>query len=111
MERLRCRLLILSNKKLSMKEISRLTDTNWLRIVRFFNAWNNSKNKEEKLHTLVIKPGRGAKSKLEGVKEIIPQLVKEHSRNLNIVLSILEKEYTIKICKKTLQVFLKAERL
>ena len=27
-ERLRCRLLILSNKKLCMKEISRLTDTN-----------------------------------------------------------------------------------
>ncbi len=110
-ERLRCRLLILSNKKLSMKEISRLTDTNWLRIVRFFNAWNAGKSKQAKLQTLVIKAGTGAKSKLEGVKELIPQLVKEHSHNLNIVLDILEQEYAIKICKKTLQVFLKAERL
>ena len=94
-----------------MKEISRLTDTNWLRIVRFFNTWNAGKSIEEKVQTLIIKAGRGAKSKLEGVKELIPQLVKEHSRNLNTVLDILEQEYAIKICKKTLQVFLKAERL
>ncbi len=66
-ERLRCRLLILSNKKLSMKETSRLTDTNWLRIVRFFNAWDAGKSIEDKVETLVIKAGRGAKSKLEGV--------------------------------------------
>ena len=79
--------------------------------MRFFNAWDAGKSKQAKLQTLVIKPSRGAKSKLEGVKELIPQLVKEHRRNLNTVLSILQQEYAIKVCKKTLQVFLKAERL
>ena len=63
--RLRCNLLKLSNKKLSMKAISRLTDVKWLRIVDFFNAWENAVNLEEKLKTLSIKKGRGAKEKLE----------------------------------------------
>ncbi len=52
---LRCNLLKLSNKKLSMKEISRLTDIKWLRIVAFFNAWENAENIGEKQKTLAVK--------------------------------------------------------
>lgn len=109
--RLRCNLLKLSNKKLSMKAISRLTDVKWLRIVDFFNAWENAVNLEEKLKTLSIKKGRGAKEKLEPVKDIIPDLVNENSRNLKAVLSILAEEHQINVCKVTLQTFLKETKI
>lgn len=105
--RLRCNLLKFSNKKLSMKEISRLTDIKWLRIVEFFNAWEKAQNLEEKKKTLFIKEGRGAKIKLDPVKNILPDLVRENSRNLNAVLSILAEKYQINVCKLTLQNFLK----
>lgn len=109
--RLRCNLLKLSNKKLSMKEISRLTDIKWLRIVDFFNAWENAQNFEEKRNTLSIKSGRGPKIKLDSVKEILPDLVKENNRNLNVVLSILKEKHQINVCKLTLQNFLKGEKI
>lgn len=109
--RLRCNLLKLSNKKRSMKEISRLTDIKWLRIVELFNAWEKAENLEEKKKTLSIKQGRGAKVKLEPVKEILPELVKENSRNLNVVLSILAEKHQINICKVTLQNFLKEAKI
>ena len=109
--RLRCNLLKLSNKKLSMKEISRLSDVKWLRIVQLFNAWENANTLDEKLQTLTIKKGRGAKNKLDSVKEIIPDLVRENSRNLNAVLAILEEKYKIKVCKPTLQTFLKEAKI
>jgi ABC-type branched-subunit amino acid transport system ATPase component len=109
--RLRCKLLLLSSKKLSMKEISRLTDVKWLRIVAFFNAWGKAKNITEKQKTLSIKKGRGAKPKLDCVKEIIPGLVRKNSRNLNAVLSILAEKYQINICKVTLQNFLKEAKI
>jgi len=59
--RLRCNLLKLSSKKLSMKAISRLTDVKWRRIVNFFNAWEKAKSIDEKTEMLSIKSGRGAK--------------------------------------------------
>lgn len=83
----------------------------WLTVVRFFNAWEAAKTIEEKRATLEIKKGRGAKSKLESVASILPNLVKENSRNLNVILDILEKNNNIKICKLTLQNFLKINRL
>ncbi len=109
--RLRCNLLKLSNKKLSMKEISRRTDNKWLRIVAFFNAWENAENIGEKQKILAVKKGRGAKVKLDSVKEVLPELVKENSRNLNVVLSILDEKYQINVCKVTLQNFLKEAKI
>ena len=107
----RCNFLLMSEKKLSMKEISRLTDVSWDTIVRFFNAWEKAVNLEDKKKTLTIKKGRGAKNKLDSVKEIIPDLVRENSRNLNAVLAILEEKYQIKVCKPTLQTFLKEAKI
>lgn len=54
--RMRCKLLKLSVKGFSMKEISRQTDIKWLRIVDFFNAWEGANNIESKITTLSIKP-------------------------------------------------------
>lgn len=104
----RCLCLLLSAKKHSMKEISRITGINWLKIVRLFNEW---KQAEDKYTTLSIAKGRGAKVKLESVKDILPALVDQHSRNLNPILDELKTKYNIRVCKLTLQNFLKENGL
>jgi transposase len=109
--RLRCNLLKLSNNNISMKEVSKLTNIKWLRIVDFFNAWDKAKNIQEKQDCLSIKKGRGAKNKLEKVKHLIPKLVQDNSRNLNKILAILEEKHQVKICKLTLQNFLKDTKI
>ncbi len=103
----RCMFLRLSAQKKSMMEVSRIMQVGRLRVTLFFNAWERAKNLAQKKKTLSIKGGRGAKLKLEPVKNILPDLVKQNSRNLNVVLSILEKEHAIKITKPTLRNFLK----
>lgn len=103
----RCMFLRLSSQKKSMMEISRIMQVGRLRVTLFFNAWEQAENLSEKQKTLSIKTGRGAKLKLDPVKDILPDLVKENSRNLNVVLNILEREYEIKITKPTLRNFLK----
>jgi len=105
--RLRCNLLKLSNKRLSMAEISRLTDIKWRRIVNFFNAWEKAENLVEKRKTLFIKNGRGAKPKLAPVKGIVPGLLLENNGKLSGVLVVLAEKHNINICKKTLRDFLK----
>ncbi|WP_139326127.1 hypothetical protein [Chryseobacterium gambrini] len=103
----RCMFLRLSVQKKSMMEISRIMEVGRLRVTLFFNAWEQAENLSEKQKTLSIKTGRGAKLKLDPVKDILPDLVKENSRNLNVVLNILEREHEIKITKPTLRNFLK----
>ncbi|WBX95590.1 MULTISPECIES: hypothetical protein [Chryseobacterium] len=103
----RCMFLRLSAQKKSMMEISRIMEVGRLRVTLFFNAWEQAENLSEKQKTLSIKTGRGAKLKLDPVKDILPDLVKENSRNLNVVLNILEREHEIKITKPTLRNFLK----
>jgi|UPI00037E16E0 transposase len=62
---------------------------------------------ENKLSTLSIAPGRGAKVKLEPVAELLPALVEKYSRNLKPILDVLEKEHSIQVSKVTLKNFLK----
>lgn len=100
----RCQCLLLSNQGHHMSEISRLLNINWLKIVRLFNSWESA---QDKYKTLSISSGRGAKVKLASVKELLPDLVKKHSRNLNPILEELETKHDIRVCKLTLQNFLK----
>ena len=100
----RCQCLLLSDQGHSMAAISRILNINWLKIVRFFNAWESA---EDKYATLSIASGRGAKVKLESVKDLLPALIQEHSRNLNPILDELETKHNIQVCKLTLQNFLK----
>ena len=109
--RKRCLFVKLSLKNHSMKAISALTDDGWYSIWRFFNAWESAKTLAEKEATLHIKAGRGVKPKLGRVKEIVPDLVREHNRNLNAVVSILSEKHDVKICKTTLQAFLKEAQI
>ena len=109
-ERSRSFQLLLSDRKNSMAEISRITKTDIQAIVRLFNAWESA-SAENKISTLSIAPGRGPKVKLEQVRDKLPEMVEKHSRNLNPVLHWLEIEYNIKVCKQTLRTFLKDARL
>lgn len=109
--RQRCLFIKFSLQRKSMKEISRLLGVQWLTVVRFFNAWEASKTIEEKRTSLGIKKERRSKFKLDKVADILPDLVKENSRNLNVILDILDKKYEMKICKLTVQNFLKINRL
>lgn len=107
----RCLFLKLSVDKKSIMEISRIMKVGRLRVTLFFNAWEAAKTLKDKQETLGIKKGRGAKLKLEKVADILPELVKENSRNLNVVLDILEREHQIKITKQTLINFLKETKI
>lgn len=100
----RCLCLLLSSKGHSMKDISRITGVNWLKIVRLFNNWEQV---DDKYSCLSILPGRGAKVKLDSVKELLPELFDKHARNLTPILEELQSKHHISVCKLTLQNFLK----
>lgn len=102
--RTRCLSLLYSNEQRSIKEVSSLLPLSRRSLERFFNAWESAC---DKYSTLSIGTGRGAKIKLYGVKELLPDLVKEHSRNLNPILDELFQKHNIQVCKLTLQNFLK----
>ena len=107
----RCMFLKFSEDKKSMMEISRIMKVGRLRVTLFFNAWEKAETLKDKQATLSIKKGRGAKLKLKKVAELLPELVKENSRNLNVVLDILEREHQIKMTKQTLINFLKGTKI
>lgn len=109
-ERSRSLQLLLSDKRNSMAEVSRQSNTDIQAIVRLFNAWDAA-SEENKMNTLSVASGRGPKFKLEQVRDKLPEMVEKHSRNLNPIIHWLDIEHNIKICKQTLQTFLKDARL
>lgn len=102
--RTRCLSLLYSDEQRSIKEVSSLVRLSRRSLERFFNAWESA---SQKYSTLSIGRGRGAKIKLAAVKDLLPDLVKEHSRNLNPILDELFEKHNIQVCKLTLQNFLK----
>jgi hypothetical protein len=109
-ERSRSLQLLLSDKRNSMAEVSRQSNADIQAIVRLFNAWESAAE-EDKMKTLSVASGRGPKFKLEQVRDKLPEMVVKHSRNLNPIIHWLDIEHNIKICKQTLQTFLKDARL
>jgi transposase len=108
--RSRCLCLLLSDYKTSAIQVSRLVGVHRNTVDTLFNKWDSA-HTDQKMSVLFSAKGQGAKVKLAPMTELIPQLVEKHSRNLKPVLEILEKEYSIKISKRTLQNFLKGTRL
>lgn len=98
--------LLLSNDRHSMKSICSITHVERTTLYYLYNAWEAAQA-EDKYTVLSIASGRGAKVKLSAVKEQIKDMLREHNRNLNPVLHLLETEHHIKVCKQTLQNFLK----
>ena len=102
--------LLLSNKGHNLVEIAAISTFCRQTLSTLLNAWESASS-NEKLATLRIDSGRGAKVKLNSVKDLLPDMVKTHSRNLNPILELLEKEHNIKVCKLTLHNFLKGTGL
>ena len=100
--RKRSHCLLLSHQKRKITDLSKVFGVNRRTIERWLDDWAKSG-----LDSLPILPGRGVKTRLKGYEEVIETQLELHSRNVKNVLLHLEKEHSIKICKRTLQNFLK----
>ncbi|SBV92912.1 conserved hypothetical protein [uncultured Dysgonomonas sp.] len=102
----RLRALELSSQYKSMKEIAEELNISRTTLYHFFEAWDKVEY-EDKPDALFIKEGRGAKPKLESVKDELPILAEKYNRNIKKILQVLEDEYDIKVCSLTLRKYLK----
>jgi len=94
--------LLLSRQKRTITDLSKVFEVSRRTIERWLNDWAVSG-----IDSLPILPGRGVKTRLKGHEEEIAKQLELHSRNIKNVLLYFEEEHNIKICKKTLQNFLK----
>ena len=109
-ERNRSLTLLLSNKGNSMSTVAKLMNIHWLSVKRLLDSWERA-NEKNRFSVLRQAKGQGAKVKLSSIADQIPKLVENNNRNLNLVIEDIEKLYGIKVCKLTLQNFLKENRL
>jgi len=107
LERKRSQCLLLSHQGKPINElagifgVSRLTITNWL------DKWEAGG-----VGGIRFGPGRGRKQKLAGIgQEQLEAYVEGHSRNLNAVVALLKEKHAVEVSSKTLQRFLKTQRL
>lgn len=100
--RKRSQCLLLSNQGRTIVDLASIFDVDRRTIERWFDKWE-----KEGLNSLPITAGRGVKTKLKGLEEVVSEQLGIHSRNLKNVLLHLEEKHNIRICKKTLQNFLK----
>jgi len=100
--RKRSQCLLLSNQGRTIIDLASIFDVDRRTIERWFDKWE-----KEGLNSLPITAGRGVKTRLKGLEEVLSKLLEIDSRNLKNVLLHLEEKYNIRICKKTLQNFLK----
>lgn len=102
----RLRALELSSQYKSMKVIAEELNISRTTLYHFFEAWDKAEynNKPE---ALFIKEGRGAKPKLDSVKDELPILIEKYNRNIKKILQVLEDDYNIQVCSLTLREYLK----
>ena len=100
--RKRSQCLLLSNERRTITDLSSIFSVNRRTIERWFDAWAISG-----VYSLPIVAGRGVKTRLIGYEQEIAEQLEIHSRNLKNVLLHMENQHNIRICKKTLQNFLK----
>ncbi len=107
--RKRVQALILSSQYYSMKEIIEATGMSRTTLYRFFEEWENT-GSSEKIDTLFIKDGRGAKLKLDSVKNELPNLVERYNGKISVILRVLEENYGIKVSRPTLMKLLSSTK-
>ena len=100
--RKRSHCLLLSHQGRTIIDMASIFDVDRRTIERWFDKWE-----KEGVNSLPITTGRGVKTRLKGLEKVISKLLEIHSRNLKNVLLHLEEKHNIRICKKTLQNFLK----
>ena len=100
--RKRSQCLLLSNQGRTIIDLANIFDVDRRTIERWFDKWE-----KEGVNSLPITTGRGVKTRLRGLEDVLSEQLEIHSRNLKNVLLYLEEKHNIRICKKTLQNFLK----
>lgn len=100
--RKRSQCLLLSNQGRTIIDLASIFDVDRRTIERWFDNWE-----KEGVGSLPITTGRGVKTRLKGLEDVLSEQLEIHSRNLKNVLLHLEEKHNIRICKKTLQNFLK----
>lgn len=100
--RKRSHCLLLSHQGRTIIDLANIFDVDRRTIERWFDKWE-----KEGLNSLPITTGRGVKTRLKGLEKVLSKQLEIHSRNLKNVLLHLEEKHKVKICKKTLQNFLK----
>ena len=100
--RKRSQCFLLSNQGRTIIDLASIFDVDRRTIERWFDKWE-----KEGLNSLSIAAGRGVKTRLKGLEKVLSKQLEIHSRNLKNVLLHLEEKHNIRICKKTLQNFLK----
>ena len=103
--RKRVQALILSSQYYSMKEIIEATGMSRTTLYRFFKEWENTEL-SERIDTLFIKDGRGAKPKLDSIIEELPDLAGRYNGRISVILRVLEENYGIKVSRPTLKKYL-----
>lgn len=101
----RVQALILSSQYYSMKEIIKAIGMSRTTLYRFFKEWENAEL-SERIETLFIKDGRGAKPKLDSIIEELPDLVKRYNGRISLILLVIEENYGIKVSRPTLKKYL-----
>ena len=109
-ERNRSLCLLLSNQGNSMSKIAKMRGMCYQAIGNLLDAWETSAP-ENRFSVLRHVKGQGAKAKLKSIEKHIPELMEKHNRNLKLVQQDIENEHNIKVCKMTLQTFLKGKGL
>lgn len=104
--RKRVQALILSSQYYTMKDIIDTTGMSRTTLYRFFEEWENAEL-SEKIETLFIKDGRGAKPKLDSIIEELPDLAERYNGRISVILRVLEENYGIRVCRPTLKKYLK----
>ncbi len=104
----RCKALLMSNmESYSMQEIVDEIGICRTTLYHLFNRWESSVNRKDKFKALSIGKGRGAKPKLDSVKEELPKLIEKYNGKMNVILRVLKEQYGVKVSRPTLQRCLK----
>lgn len=104
--RKRSQCILLSHQKRTIKDLTMIFDVERKTVERWFDKWDL-----EGVNSLSIANGRGVKTRLRGLEQVIEQQIELHNRNIKNILTYLKEEHNIIVCKRTLRNFLKDARL
>ena len=100
--RKRSQCLLLSHQGRTIIDLANIFDVDHRTIECWYDSWAING-----VELLPILPGRGVKTRLKGLEEVIAKQLEINNRNLISVFLFLEITHNIGICKRTLQNFLK----
>ena len=104
--RKRSQCILLSHQKRTIKDLTMIFGVERKTVERWFDKWDL-----EGVNSLSIANGRGVKTRLKGLEQVIEQQIELHNRNIKNILTYLKEEHNIIVCKRTLRNFLKDARL